>query len=78
MTLDHLPATATTWLLSSKRPQIAEAAWKALLGDCFVGATTIPGNHWTMFTPGNITTTTDAIKHGIDVLEKAEDSFAMF
>jgi hypothetical protein len=77
--ISQFPAAAATWLLSSKRPQIAEAGWKAILGKRFVGAATIPGNHWTLFTPVNTITTTEALKRGIDVLEKAgNNNFAMF
>ena len=64
----HLPESTSKRLLHP--PQLAEVAWKALLGERLLGARTVPGNHWTMFTPTNAKTTTEALRQGVDVIER--------
>jgi pimeloyl-ACP methyl ester carboxylesterase len=65
----QLPDSYSQSLLNSKRPHVTEVTWKALLGERLVGVQTIPGNHWTMFTPVNAKTTTEALRQGLDTIE---------
>lgn len=65
----ELPDSCSEWLLNFKRPKAAEVTWKALLGERLLGVQTIPGNHWTMFTPVNAKTTTEALRRGLDAIE---------
>ena len=65
----ELPDSCSELLLNFKRPKAAEVAWKALLGERLLGVHTIPGNHWTMFLPVNIKTTTEALRQGLDAIE---------
>ena len=55
---------------SHQLPQLAEVTWKALLRERLLGARMVPGNHWTMFTPKNAKTTTEALRQGVDVIER--------
>jgi pimeloyl-ACP methyl ester carboxylesterase len=66
----QLPESSSKWLLEFKLPHLAEVTWKALLGERLLGAPTVPGNHWTMFTPMNAKTTTEALRQGVDVIER--------
>jgi len=65
----QLPESATAWLTGSKRSEIAKAAWKALLGEYFVGVDLLVGNHWTLFAPANTTTTTQGLLNGLNAIE---------
>jgi pimeloyl-ACP methyl ester carboxylesterase len=55
---------------SHQLPQLAEVTWKALLRERLLGARMVPGNHWTMFNPKNAKTTTEALKQGVDIIER--------
>jgi pimeloyl-ACP methyl ester carboxylesterase len=65
----QLPDSCSQYLLNFKQPRVAEVTWKALLGERLLGVQSIPGNHWTMFTPANAQTTTEALRQGLDAIE---------
>jgi hypothetical protein len=65
----QLPETTIQQLLKFKLSQAAEVSWKALLGERLLGVQTVPGNHWTMFTPENAKAMTQALRKVVDVIE---------
>nr|WJZ49098.1 non-reducing polyketide synthase [Calonarius rufo-olivaceus] len=64
-----LPKETYEWLLTFKQSDVAEGTWRKLVGDRLVGIESVPGNHWTMFTPANVKATTEALRRAVDVIE---------
>lgn len=64
-------SSCSLWMTSTKHAQIGEEAWRSVLGDCVVGASVTPGDHFSIFTPQHSSTTTDAIRNGANFIGAA-------